>query len=261
MARLYRPPLRPPISLLYRGNKVECPLCNQRFRSFVPAVRPSGPNRLNELCPNCGARDRHRHLWLYLKNETNLLLENSRVLHFAPERIFERLLKAQRNLDYVSADLQRRRAAVLADITEIPFSDDSFDVILCSHVLEHVQDDRKAMRELRRVLKPEGWAVILVPISSKRAQTYEDPAIVSPKERERAFGQHDHVRIYGRDFKDRLLEAGFKVADPKLEEGEERARKFGLRRRNPHIHLCFKGELSNEQVVTASEASPASLAP
>jgi predicted SAM-dependent methyltransferase len=247
MQRLYRPPLRPPLSLLYRGNRVECPCCGATFRAFMPTIRAIGPNAPHSRCPNCGAKERHRHLWLYLANRTNLLTDRLRVLHFAPERTLERRLKAQPNLDYVSTDLERPTAMVKADITALPFPDESFDVILCSHVLEHVLDDRRAMRELHRVLKPEGWAIVLVPISSRRAETFEDPAVVTPRDRERTFGQYDHVRIYGRDFPTRLEQAGFdvEVVDYVRELGEARARRYGLRpRKRPYLHLCRRARVT-----------------
>jgi SAM-dependent methyltransferase len=208
----------------------------------MPTVLPVGPNRANARCPNCGARDRQRYMWLYLERKTNLLVDHLRVLHFAPERIFEEWLAPQPNLDYVSTDLERERATVKADITALPFADDSFDVILCSHVLEHIVDDRKAMRELYRVLRPGGWALILVPIDFSRAETFEDPTIVAPADRERLFGQADHVRVYGRDFTTRLEEAGFslRVEDYTRELGESEARRYGLRPRGPDLHLCLK---------------------
>jgi len=242
MRRLYRPPLGPPLSLFYRGDRVACPCCGGTFRRFMPDIRPVGPNRANARCPNCGARDRTRLLWLYLENQTNLLSHRLRVLHFAPERSLEQRLKSQPNLDYVSTDLNRSRAMIKADITDLPFPDDSFDVILCSHVLEHVVDDRAAMRELYRVLKPGGWAVVLVPMSSRRGETFEAPTIVAPRDRERLFGQADHVRIYGRDFTVRLEDAGFtvRVEDYRRDLGEDRAQRYGLRRRKPDLHLCLK---------------------
>src|SRR5918999_2507441 len=171
MARLYRPPLRLPPSLLYRGDRVECPCCGRKARKFMPTVLPVGRNRPNARCPHCGARNRQRYLWLYLERRTNLLVDRLRVLHFAPERIFEEWLASQPNLDYVSTDLQRERATVKADITDLPFPEDSFDVILCSHVLEHVVEDRKAMRELYRVLRRGGSAILLGPMDSRRAET------------------------------------------------------------------------------------------
>jgi SAM-dependent methyltransferase len=242
MARLYRPPLRLPLSLLYRGDRVTCPCCGRTARKFIPTVLPVGPNRANARCPHCGARDRQRTMWLYLQRKTNILVDDLRVLHFAPERIFEEWLRPRANLDYVSTDLSRARADVKADITHLPFPDDSFDVILCSHVLEHVPDDRRAMRELFRVLRPSGWALVLVPMDSSRAETFEDRTIVAPADRERHFGQADHVRVYGRDFTARLEEAGFtvRVEDLRRELGEAEARRYGLRPRKPDLHLCLK---------------------
>jgi SAM-dependent methyltransferase len=242
MARLYRPPLGPPLSWLYRGDRVECPCCGGTFRAFMPIVKPVGPNRGNERCPGCGARERHRQVCLYLEQWTNLLTDRHRVLHFAPERSLERRLRARPNLDYVSTDLARSRVMVRADITGLPFPDEAFDVILCSHVLEHVPDDRAAMRELHRVLAPRGWALVMVPFSARRAETYEDPTIVAPRDRERHFGQADHVRVYGLDVKARLEDAGFtvRVEDVRRELGEARARRYGVRPRKPNLHLCFK---------------------
>jgi SAM-dependent methyltransferase len=208
----------------------------------MPTIRPVGPNRANARCPNCGARKRQRYMRLYLERNTNLLIDRLRVLHVAPERIFEEWLGSQPNLDYVSTDLERPRAMVKADITDLPFPDDSFDVILCSHVLEHVVDDRKAMRELHRVLRPGGWAVVLVPIDFSRAETFEDPTVVAPADRQRLFGQDDHVRVYGRDFTARLEEAGFtvRVEDFTRELGESEIQRYGLRPRKPDLHLCVK---------------------
>jgi SAM-dependent methyltransferase len=142
----------------------------------MPKVKLVGPNRLNSKCPGCGASERHRHLWLYLQNRTELFSEPLRVLHFAPEWIIQKKLRRSPNLDYVSADLDPHSALVKMDITNITYPDESFDVVPCSHVLEHVWDDRKAMNELQRILKPGGWAIVLVPIDYKRAETFEDPA-------------------------------------------------------------------------------------
>ncbi len=129
----------------------------------------------------------------------------------APEPIFQKKLRASPNLDYTSADLNSPFAMVKLDITDIPYAENTFDVVLCSHVLEHIPDDRKAMSELYRILKPGGWALLLVPFDAERPETFEDPDVVDPKERTRLFGQFDHVRVYGRDFKDRLESAGFTV--------------------------------------------------
>ena len=166
----------------------------------------------NPICPRCGAQARHRALWLYLHERTHLFSgKGLRVLHFAPERALGQALAGAPGIEYVSADLEDPAAMEHFDITDIPHPDGSFDVILCIHVLEHVEDDRRAMRELRRILAPGGFAVVLVPLDLDRAETYEDPSITDPAERERAFWQSDHLRLYGRDFADRLREAGFDV--------------------------------------------------
>ena len=137
------------------------------------------------------------------------------MLHFAPERALGGALAAAPGIRYVSADLHAPEAMEHFDITDIPHPDGSFDAILCIHVLEHVEDDRKAMRELRRILGPDGFAIVLVPLDLSRPETYEDPAITDPVDRERQFWQADHLRLYGADFPDRLREAGFDVTvDP-----------------------------------------------
>lgn len=193
--------------LRLRGDAVQCPCCGGRFREFMPGRDPNNP-----ICPRCGAQARHRALWLYLHERTDLFSgKGLRVLHFAPERALGRALASAPGLRYVSADLHDPAAMEHFDITGIPHPDGSFDAILCIHVLEHVEDDRQAMRELRRILAPDGSAIVLVPLDLDRAETYEDPSITHPAERERAFWQADHLRLYGRDFADRLSEAGFEV--------------------------------------------------
>jgi SAM-dependent methyltransferase len=192
---------------VYAGRRVECPCCETRLAEF----RVPDPARLNAVCPWCGSHIRHRNLWLYLRERTDLLGAPARVLHVAPEYVLQERLRSLPQLDYLSADLESPLAMAHFDITAIPFEDDSFDVVLCSHVLEHVPDDRRAMRELRRVLRPSGWGVIQVPVDYTRTETLEDPAIVSPDERERVYWQSDHLRLYGQDFPRRLEEEGFRV--------------------------------------------------
>jgi SAM-dependent methyltransferase len=203
---------RPGIASLYRrviyaGNRVECPCCGGRFRRFGPEA-----DRPDAKCPKCGSLERHRVLWLWFQDRTNLLTDRLRVLHVAPERALQRRLARLANLDYLSADLDSPLADVQLDVTDIGFDDASFDVVICNHVLEHVPDDRTAMRELRRVLKPSGWAVLMIPYDRDRAVTFEDRDVVEPEDRERVFGQRDHVRIYGHDYVGRLRDAGFEVA-------------------------------------------------
>ena len=167
---------------------------------------------------------------LYLEQKTNLFTDDLRLLHFAPESVLQKLFRAMPNLDYIGVDIDSPLAQIRLDITKIPFRDGAVDVILCSHVLEHVMDDRAAMGELFRVLKPGGWAILQVPMELSRAQTYEDSRIVSPEERQRAFGRYNHVRIYGRDYKDRLRQAGFavKVDDFAQRLGPKLIRRYGL---------------------------------
>ena len=181
------------------------------------------------MCPVCESLERHRLIWLYFTNKTDLFDDRpKRMLHIAPEPQLTHLFQQHGNIDYLSGDLSSSEAMVNLDITDIPFPDNSFDVIYCSHVLEHVPDDRAAMRECRRVLNENGWAILQVPITDD--ETYEDPSITSPEERERVFGQSDHVRRYGTDYCDRLAECGFSVkVDGFVREMDRRkVKRFGV---------------------------------
>jgi SAM-dependent methyltransferase len=167
-------------------------------------------SREDAQCSFCRSLERNRFVWLYFSEQTDLFDGRKKtMLHVAPEECFEHRLKHLLRDGYVTADLLNPRAMVKMDITNIQYPDESFDVIYCSHVLEHVIDDKRAMREFHRVLKSDGWAILLVPISV--GVTYEDFSIVTPQDRLRAFGQEDHVRLYGLDYVDRLAEAGFNV--------------------------------------------------
>ncbi len=217
------------------GNRFTCPCCKGRFRKLLPYGRSARPDA---KCPKCGSLERHRLIWLYLKDRTRLFDDELSLLHFAPEQLFQKIFCSLGNLSYVSADLHDRNAMLKMDITDIFFKDNVFDMILCSHVLEHVRDDRKAMSEMFRVLKPGGLLVAVVPID--REQTLEDPSVTSPEERKRLFGLEDHVRRYGRDFVERLQQAGFsvKVIDYVAELGPELKDKYALV--NMSIHCCVK---------------------
>lgn len=190
---------------IFSGWQNYCPVCDTRLSRFLILHRP-----YNLWCPVCRSLQRHRLLWLFL-NKTQLISQNrhQRLLHFAPEPCLVQRLASIPHLNYVSADLTDPSAMFRMNITQIQFPDNSFDIILCSHVLEHIPDDHKALSELYRVLKPEGQAVILVPINTKI--TYEDTSITDPIKREKLFGQLDHVRRYGPDFERRLEQAGFKT--------------------------------------------------
>ncbi len=220
----------------YGGTSHLCTVCGANLRRFYPfgtdVVRPEAQ------CPLCHSLERHRLIWHYFKEKTDLFDGREKtMLHFAPELCLTGRLRALPGMRYWSADLGGRRAMIHLDITKIPFSDKSVNVVYCSHVLEHVLEDVKAMKEIRRVLKDDGWAILQVPI--KRKTTFEDPAVTDPKERERIFGQDDHVRIYGTDYVDRLREAGFQVTvDPCVRElGEKKIRYFGLED-HEDIYFC-----------------------
>lgn len=209
------------LRIAHSGTRHKCPLCDSSLKSFLPFgfTFPvltekqviGGGYRQNVLCPVCGSIDRERLLHLYLLHKTDLFNKPSKLLHVAPEPRLTEILKSQPNLDYLTADFYVDTVMVKMDITDIHYPDNSFDVIICNHVLEHIIDDRKAMSELYRTLKPEGWAILQVPISHVLKSTYEDSSIVTKQEREIAFGQDDHVRIYADDYVDRLAQVGFKV--------------------------------------------------
>ena len=196
--------------LLYRGDAVACPVCGGQFSRFLP-YGSKVAFRQNVLCPHCLSLERHRLLWLYLQQRTPLFSQPMRLLHIAPEQCFHKRFKAIKHLDYVTGDLESPLAEHHFDLHDIPFPDQHFDAVICNHVLEHVADDHRCMQELFRVLKKGGWAIMQVPIDYSRDSTYEDASIRSPEDREKHFWQKDHVRLYGKDYPDRLREAGFTV--------------------------------------------------
>lgn len=184
-----------------------CPVCERSARRFTESGKIP---RRDAQCPYCGALERHRLVWLYFQQCTNLLDGRPKqMLHVAAERCISNRLKPALGSGYLTADLVNPRAMVQMDITDIQYPAETFDVIYCSHVLEHIPDDRRALREFHRVLKRDGWAILLVPISTER--TFEDPSITDPAELLRIFGEDDHIRRYGPDYVDRLREAGFTV--------------------------------------------------
>lgn len=202
--------------LAYYGNKVHCPVCEKDFRKFL-SYGSNIVHRENVLCPYDLTLERHRLMWLYLKKSTFFKDDNLKVLHIAPEQCFHPIFKKQKNLDYITADIVSPIADLHFDLHDIPLKDNSFDIIFCNHVLEHVEDDHQCMKELYRVMKKGGWGIFQVPIDYKNKITYEDSKIISPKDREKHFWQKDHVRLYGLDYPNRLEKAGFKidVFDPK----------------------------------------------
>lgn len=200
---------RPILVLFLKGKTFTDPIDGKSFRSFLPYGY--GAQRDNVLSPSTLSLERHRLLWLYLKNETDFFSAEKSVLHFAPEQCFLKRFKKLKNLDYTTTDLESPIADVKADICNLPFKDNSYDIILCNHVLEHIPDDTKAMQELYRVLKPGGYGIFQIPQDLSREETFEDDTITDKKERAKIFGQYDHVRVYGRDYFDKLRSIGFKV--------------------------------------------------
>lgn len=201
--------VRPFLAFWYRGKRYTDPIDGKSYRKFLPY----GYSRIREnvLAPGTLSLERHRLFWLYLKNETDFFTNNLKVLHFAPEQAFWKRFKKLPNLEYITTDLNSPLAAVKADICNLPFEDDSFDFIICNHVLEHIPDDTKAMKELYRVLAPGGTAIVQVPYEADRATTFEDNTITDPQERTKIFGQYDHVRVYGMDYFTKLASVGFNV--------------------------------------------------
>ena len=185
--------VRPIIAFYLKGNKFTDPIDNKSFRKFLPYGYQV--QRQNVLSPSTLSLERHRLLWLYLTNETNFFTSKKKVLHMAPEQCFLSRFK-KLNHEYITADIYSPIAGVKADIVNLPFTDNSFDVVLCNHVLEHIQDDTKAMKELFRVMKKGGMGIFQVPQDLNRDVTFEDNSITDPKERAKIFGQYDHVRVY-----------------------------------------------------------------
>jgi len=195
--------------LILWGRRFTCPLCRHRYRRFATLV--IDPSFRNLLCPWCLSLERHRLLWLYLLDKTGIFSQPIRLLHLAPEYPLYQAFRAAPNIRYVTAGLDAAFMQVEMDLVHTPLKDNLFEVIICSHVLEHILEDVAAMRELCRVLKPGGLGFLQSPLDANRAVTFEDPTCLTPEDRARTFGQSDHVRIYGRDYKDRLEEAGFTV--------------------------------------------------
>lgn len=202
---------RPLLAFFLRGKQFTDPIDGKSFKTFLPYGY--GNQRNNVLSPSTLSLERHRLLWLYLKNETDFFSAKKKVLHFAPEQAFYKRFRQLKHLDYTTTDLLSPLADVKADICNLPFEDNSYDIILCNHVLEHIPDDTKAMQELYRVLKVGGMGIFQIPQDLNRETTFEDDSITDKKERAAIFGQYDHVRIYGRDYFDKLRGIGFTVEE------------------------------------------------
>lgn len=211
----------------YSGNSVYCPICDNHFRSFrwggfdlevIKTKEIIGAGKRQNLCPHCQSTDRDRLIYYFLTKKLSITEQKIKILHVAPEPALYKFLKRQKNLIYItgtkySEGIYFHENIDTVDLLDIPYKNEEFDMVICNHVLEHINDDAKAMKEIYRVLIPGGTAIVQVPISYKIKETYEDGSIVNSVDREKHFGQFDHVRIYGADYKDRLEKAGFRV-DP-----------------------------------------------
>ena len=198
--------------IYYKGNKVECPVCGGKYRKFLPYGYVNV--RQGAMCPGCLSLERHRLMWLYLQQQTSFFIGNNKVLHIAPEQCFLKRFQKLKNITYHTADLESPIADFKCDVQDLPFHDSEYDIVICNHVLEHVPDDKKAMKEILRVLKPGGYSIMQVPVDFNRADTFEDNSITDRKLRTEIFGQYDHLRIYGTDYPERLKSVGFIIDEP-----------------------------------------------
>ena len=221
----------PIMGLGYLGRGRECPICGARRRKFLPYGYVT--SREDALCPRCLSLERHRLIWLWLQRHSDLFAAHPHILHIAPEvslmRHFKRHYKDCRER-YTTADLESPLADMHFDVQHIPLEARSIDVVICNHLLEHVVNDRLALRELHRILKPGGWGIMLVPEDRSRATTFEDDTITDPQQRTALFGQYDHRRVYGRDYDARLCAAGFRVErhSPREMFGDEECSTYSL---------------------------------
>jgi len=238
--------VRPLLAFYLKGSKYTDPIDGKSFRKFLPYGY--GIQRPNVLSPSTLSLERHRLLWLYLQNETTFFKPESasgttklKVLHMAPEQCFLKRFKKLKHIDLVTADLYSPIVDIKADILDLPFNTNSFDIVFCNHVLEHIEDDQKAMQELYRVLKPSGMGIFQIPQDYSRATTYEDFSITSSEERAKHFGQYDHVRVYGSDYFDRLRAVGFKVEEVNFSKklSEQEMDKYRLMK-GEVLPVCFK---------------------
>ncbi|MBT0811815.1 class I SAM-dependent methyltransferase [Litoribacter ruber] len=226
------------MAVVYKGDKVICTVCDSGFKKFLPYGRKG---RDNALCPNCLALERHRLMYLFLQEKTPFFKKPLKVLHVAPELCFIDKFEAMDNLEYITGDLESPLAKVKMDIHQIPFEDETFDVVFCNHVMEHVDDDIAACREINRVLKKDGWGIVQSPVYPL-PETLEDKTITDPAERERLFGQRDHVRKYGLDYASRLSKSGLRVSEDNYVQAlpKEMVEKHALPI-NEIIYYCTKG--------------------
>ena len=233
--------VRPLISWYLKGDKFTDPIDGKSFRKFLPYGY--GKQRENALSPSTLSLERHRLMWLFLRDNTTFFTATKKlkVLHIAPEQCFLDIFRKQQNLNYITSDLESPIADVKADICDLPFKENEFDIVFCNHVLEHISNDTKAMQELYRVLKPGGFGIFQIPQDLSKAITFADNTITDRKERAKLFGQYDHVRVYGRDYFDKLRSIGFKVdeVDYTKKITLEKIEKYCLMK-NEILPVCYK---------------------
>jgi predicted SAM-dependent methyltransferase len=233
--------VRPIIAFSLKGNKYTDPIDGKSFRRFLPYGY--GKQRENALSPSTLSLERHRLMWLFLRDDTDFFTSKEKIktLHIAPEQCFLDLFRKQKNLEYITSDLESPIADVKADICNLPFDDNSFDVIFCNHVLEHIINDTKAMQELYRVLKKGGFGIFQIPQDLSREKTFEDNTITNRRERAEIFGQYDHVRVYGRDYFNKLRSVGFAVdeIDYTKKITREKLERYCLMK-NEILPICYK---------------------
>ena len=233
--------VRPIISWYLRGDKFTDPIDGKSFRKFLPYGY--GKQRENALSPSTLSLERHRLMWLFLKDNTNFFTATKKfkVLHIAPEQCFLDIFRKQQNLNYITSDLESPIADVKADICDLPFKENEFDIVFCNHVLEHISNDTKAIQELYRVLKPGGFGIFQIPQDLSKAITFEDSTITDRKERAKLFGQYDHLRVYGRDYFNKLRSIGFKVdeVDYTKKITLDKIEKYCLMK-NEILPVCYK---------------------
>ncbi|CAL2104902.1 Methyltransferase family protein [Tenacibaculum sp. 190524A02b] len=233
--------VRPIITWWLKGNNFTDPIDGKSFKKLLPYGY--GKQRENALSPSTLSLERHRLLWLFLQNETDFFTSNQKrkVLHIAPEQCFLKRFRNQKNIEYITSDLESPIADVKADICDLPFKDEEFDIIFCNHVLEHIPNDTKAMQELYRVMKTNGFGIFQIPQDISRKTTFEDDSITDPRERAKIFGQYDHVRVYGLDYFDKLRSIGFKVDEINYTQktSAEQIQKYALMK-GEILPVCYK---------------------
>jgi SAM-dependent methyltransferase len=217
------------VGFIWYGDRFEDPISGKSYRKMLPYGRTAP--RPNALAPHSLSLERHRTIWLFLQQNTDFFDSQLRMLHMAPELCYLKRFRKMENLDYVTGDLESPWAEHHFDVHHIPFEEASFDVVMANHLLEHVDRDQDVMKEFYRVLKPGGWGILQVPIDYNNPNTEEDRNVTDPRERERLYWQHDHLRLFGyEDYPARLRAAGFEleIVDVIEQVGEERANRYCL---------------------------------